>query len=368
MKCRQCKRDNIPDNSIFCCWCGSRLVKEKKKETKVPEPRQLKSGSWNIELRKEGISITESSKEKCIAKAIAARNGYIKKESRSGITLTKAIDNYIESKSNVLSPETIRGYKIIQKHRFPGLMEKDVSEITQDMCQKEVNKAAKKLSAKTLKNSWYFCLTVMNTIEPKNITLTLPAKNPKEIQFLSGDQIPLFLEKIKDTDIELFCLLALSSLRRSEIYGLRKEDIDLEQKQIHINGALVYDSEGNRIRKDTNKSEAGRRDVPIFIPRLLELLSDSELSDPLIPISYSAVCRALKSICEAADLPIVTPHGLRHSFASMALITLNMPEKIVMEIGGWKDRSVLQKIYTHASRSELNKRAAQLEEYYTGMA
>lgn len=54
MKCRICKRD-IPDNSIFCCWCGEKQLRERKKkdEIKVPKPRQLKSGKWNIELHAE---------------------------------------------------------------------------------------------------------------------------------------------------------------------------------------------------------------------------------------------------------------------------------------------------------------------------
>ena len=51
MKCKNCKRI-IDDDSIFCKWCGERHTMERKKkgEIKVPSPRQLKSGKWNIEL------------------------------------------------------------------------------------------------------------------------------------------------------------------------------------------------------------------------------------------------------------------------------------------------------------------------------
>ena len=92
MKCRICKRD-IPDNSIFCCWCGEKQLRERKKkdEIKVPKPRQLKSGKWNIELKAEGWSTTEDTPEECIIKAKAIRAGFLEFES-SVIPPAPAID------------------------------------------------------------------------------------------------------------------------------------------------------------------------------------------------------------------------------------------------------------------------------------
>ena len=88
MNCRSCKRE-IPDISIYCMFCGEKVLKERKKkgEIRIPSPRQLKSGAWNIELRAEGVSVTEPTKELCQAKAKAIRAGFIeKKKSSPGIT------------------------------------------------------------------------------------------------------------------------------------------------------------------------------------------------------------------------------------------------------------------------------------------
>ena len=131
MKCKHCKND-IPDNSIFCLYCGERVVKERKKkdEIKVPAPRQLKSGKWNIELRAEGQSITEDTAEQCTAKAKAIRAGFVEVKKRpSAVTLEKAIDNYIEVRSNVLSPSTLVGYKSVKKNRFKSVMQCPVAYI-----------------------------------------------------------------------------------------------------------------------------------------------------------------------------------------------------------------------------------------------
>ena len=61
MLCKACKRE-ISENSIYCNWCGEKQIRERKKkgEIKVPNPRQLKSGNWNIELAAEGQSSRNS--------------------------------------------------------------------------------------------------------------------------------------------------------------------------------------------------------------------------------------------------------------------------------------------------------------------
>lgn len=75
-KCKSCKRE-VPDNATFCPWCGQKQVRERKKDgvIKVPEPKQLPSGSWRIYLAAEKQSVTEATKDRCIAKAKALRAG-----------------------------------------------------------------------------------------------------------------------------------------------------------------------------------------------------------------------------------------------------------------------------------------------------
>ena len=55
MKCKQCGR-KMPEAAIYCGWCGVKQLREprKKNAIKVPKPRKLRYGAWNIELRAEG--------------------------------------------------------------------------------------------------------------------------------------------------------------------------------------------------------------------------------------------------------------------------------------------------------------------------
>ena len=58
MKCCNCSRE-IPENSLYCNWCGKKQLREKEKKLKIPAPRQLPSGSWTVQLRREGVNVTE---------------------------------------------------------------------------------------------------------------------------------------------------------------------------------------------------------------------------------------------------------------------------------------------------------------------
>lgn len=78
---------------------------------KLPKPKQLKSGNWRIQLQIDGerYSCTGATKKEAQEKAkqIFAE---VEMEKRVPLTVGKAMDKYIEEKTGVLSPSTIRGY------------------------------------------------------------------------------------------------------------------------------------------------------------------------------------------------------------------------------------------------------------------
>ena len=130
MKCKQCGRE-IPEGAILCCWCGVKQLRERRKKDaiKVPKPRKLRSGAWNIELRAEGQSITEATAELCEAKARAIRAGFIEaKKAAPKMTVDAALEAYIKSRE-LLSPSTLRGYEAIRRTRFRAISNKDINAV-----------------------------------------------------------------------------------------------------------------------------------------------------------------------------------------------------------------------------------------------
>ena len=336
---------------------------------KVPKPRKLSSGNWFIQLRLggESISVTEPTEKKCIRSAQLIKAEYLSGKrlsaQKQNTTLSQAIDKYISSRENVLSPSTIRGYRIIQNNRLQSIMTLGIQDITLEVAQNAVNNEALKCSAKTLCNAWRFVSSVIYSETKNKIDVRLPQIVRHTKPFLTPEQIEIFMPAIKDTPFEIPALLALCSLRQSEILGLRWCDVDLSNKVVYVRGATVPDEHNKFIRKETSKNSSSRRCVPIMSQLVDALSSVKEKDEMVVTMSASWMLKGINSICEKYHLPLVGVHGLRHSFASLAY-HLGMPEKIAMEIGGWSDDQTMRKIYTHISELDRKKSVNAMQSYY----
>lgn len=333
---------------------------------KIPKAVQLPSGSWfcRVRINKRSIPITRPTEKEAVAEAMAIKAGI--KEAKLNPkkkTVYQAIDDYIESRQNILSPSTIRGYRSIQSGRFQQMMPKEIYLITQDQWQRAVDAESRLISAKTLLNAWRFISSVIFDTTGQRFTIRLPQVISNERQWLTPTQIPVFVAAIKGKSIEIPALLALSSLRRSEFLNLRWKDVDLANGTLRVNGAAVYDEKGKLVHKKETKNKTSRRTVPI-IPPLKEALEKAERRDEyVVTLKPSGIYSYINRICAANGLPKVGIHGLRHSFASLAF-HLQMPEKIAMEIGGWANDQTMHKIYTHLAKEDLKKHAQSFTDFF----
>lgn len=344
---------------------------------KVPAPRKLKSGTWYIYLRLggEGISVSASSEKECIRQAQLVKAEYLsgkrdvkdkKKEPEKLPTLKAATDRYIESRRNVLSPATIRGYQIIKRNRFQSTMNRSLSDIDDSEWQTICNDEAKLCQAKTLKNAWGFISSVIaETTGEAPPKVKLPQVILNDRPFLEPEQIRTFIDAVHGTSIEIPALLALSSLRRSEIMALKWENIDLKNGVIKVRGAAVPNEDHKLTYKRENKNASSARDVPIMISELLSALENEKKNSGLVLTgSPNTILKRINKVCSENGLPKIGIHGLRHSFVSLAY-HLAVPEKIVMEIGGWSDYQTMRKIYTHIAKSDVSRYADRFSDFFS---
>lgn len=340
---------------------------------KVPEPRKLPSGAWRIQLRLggESISITSSSKKECKRQAELVKAEYRsgKRESRVSLgelTIRQGIDGYIEARKNKLSPSTVRGYRTIQKNRFQKYMDIPIMQIKdwQAVYDSEVDR----LNPKTLKNSFALIKSVylFYTKKPLPKVEIIPVV-ANERPYLDAEQIRVFLDAVKGQRCEIGALLALSSLRCSEAFGLDWDDgcIDLDHDRIEVRGAAVFDENNKFVHKDTNKNETSRRPVPIAISQLHAALEavDNKHGPVICYKTPGGLWKAVNRVCKKAGLPQVGLHGLRHSFASLA-VHLGIPEETTMVIGGWSDFTTMRKIYTHISNRDMKNHTDAFKSFY----
>lgn len=364
MKCKHCKNE-IPDelHFTFCGYCGERLIPERKKKDAVKIPKaRLRGKKWYIELRREGVTIIEDTEAEANAKAAAIRAGIIEVAGkRKPLTLRDAIDGYIEERSNILSPSTIRGYRTIQKNAFPSAMEADIFGINN--WQSVINAEAKRVSAKTLKNEWGLVNSVLMRHGIDTGALLLPQIIRKDLPWLDYTQIEQFLSAIKGTNCELAALFALHGLRRSEILALSPSKI--YDGVIHVEGSAVFDEDNKLIIKEENKNSSSRRAVPIMIPRLSELLAEykGDTDSPYISYSANKIWSRVNSICAKNGLPEVGVHGLRRSFASLAY-HLKWSERQTMAMGGWSDLKTVHNIYVKLADGDKTADIEAMKQFY----
>lgn len=331
---------------------------------KLPKPRKLDSGNWFVRLMINGkrISHTAPTKKECDEWMLKMKSSHVDGHGIIHIetaTIGDIMDSYIDSRTHVLSPSTIRGYRMVRNNHWQFIIDKHPSAIKN--WQSVVNDEAKKYSSKTVKNAWGVLSASLRAVGYSVPDVRLPQIVPVEKEFLEPSQIHILIDAVKGKDIEMEVLLALHGLRRSEAFALTKKNI--VNGQILVRGAIVSGEEG-LVHKETNKSNTSRRDVPIVIPRLQELVdSRPDTDDPLCRTSFARSWVKIKRVCKENDLPELSLHGLRHSFASLCY-HLGIQEMEAMRLGGWSDLNVMRKIYTHLAKEDKIAAENKLKDFF----
>lgn len=345
----------------------------KKKNTvdlKIPKIIQLPSGAYNTTIMIKGnrISITKDTAEECAAEATAIKYG-AKEAARTGrpkaLTLSDALETYIESRVGSASPSTLYAYRRYKANCFQSMMRSDVYTTTDDQWQAAIRRESKGKSPKYIANVWGLISAAIVESTGRKPKVNLPAKEKNARPFLEPEQVAAFVAAIKGESVEIAALLALSSLRRSEIKALKWSNVDFSKNCIRVSGAMVY-TEAGMVHKRQNKTSASSRVIPIIPPLRAALEAADRTAEYVVPYNGSWLYQRINEICRNNNLPEVGVHGLRHSFASLAY-HLQIPEKIAMEIGGWSDDGTMKKIYTHLAQKDIAKRAEDFSNFFSNM-
>ena len=334
---------------------------------KVPEPKRLPSGHWFIQMRLGGVSVpvTARSKAECIHIAELKKTQYragigeIKKLPKD-LTLREAMTLYINEYQKQLSPPTVKAYLSYKEHRFKGYTDKPLGYIKwQDMIDAEL----KEVSEKTVKNAWGLVRPSLKFVGFPTPNIKLAQVPVKELPFLLPDEIKPFCKALKGRPYEVAALLELHGLRLSEMKALTWDDIDLKHKLIYVRGAYVNSVDGY-VDKDTNKNQTSTRPVPIMIPQLETALKGvKDKSGRVVTTHPSVLYEDIKRVCKIAGVTECGNHDLRRSFASLCFY-MGIPERQIMEWGGWKDRETLHRVYIRLSAAVENENIKAFEGFF----
>jgi integrase len=309
-----------------------------------------------------------------LTKAMAQRDSGLAFETGK-LTVAEYMNKWLtESARNRLRPKTYKDYSgLTRLHIVPALVHIKLKNLTPLHVQSFYGS---KLESGLSKRTVEYIHTVLHSalkqavrweLVPRNVTEAVDPPRPerKERPTFNLDQARLFLEAARDDGWEaLYVLVIQTGMCRGELFGLRWDDVDLDNGSLHVRQTLAPDGKSfnapktpkarRKIRLTSFAVDALRKHKVAQNQERLQqggswsdhgLVFPSQVGTPMSPDNF--VKRSYKPLLRRAGLPQLSFHDLRHTFAS--LMMPNGHPKIVQEMLGHSRISTTLDIYSHLS-------------------
>lgn len=183
----------------------------------------------------------------------------------------------------------------------------------------------------------------------------LPSEQRKEINPWSLAEVVRFLEVVQHHRLYAAYLMLFYGLRRGELLGLRRQDVDVAHSKIHIRQQLQR--VGRQIIIGPLKTAKSRRDLPLLEPvaqalatyydahavKGTELIFTTAQGAPIDPGNF---LREFKKICQQNGLRVIAVHHVRHTVATL-LKSRRVADRDIQLILGHSRIITTQEIYQH---------------------
>lgn len=193
-----------------------------------------------------------------------------------------------------------------------------------------------------------------------------------KLKFYTKDELLTFLDEIKKYNHQLYVIsrvLAYGGLRAGEALALTWNDI--EGDKIRINKTLAIDRKTREIVVNKPKTKNAYRVIDIDKETALELKKmRAQSNSSFVFVNRKGECIRPASftsdfiyfIKTHPNLKRITPHGLRHTHASLLFESGATPKDVQLRLGHAKIDTTLD-IYTHLTQDRETRTANSFFEY-----
>ena len=333
------------------------------------------------------------------------------------MTLNTFFDTWVsEIKQNTVKENTLSVYMEIYKiHIAPAFGRMQVSSINKLMIQRLLNNMSKNgLSANTLAKTKAILYSIFKEAMENRMISYNPCENitikrdKTERRVLTYEEQQKLLDIMSGSRYEMLCILGLSTgLRIGELSGLRWSDINFEEKNLTVARTYIYlhdvknhqmkdvfhspktknscrtirllDSTlelllKHKAKQEKEKLAVGNQWCPVedgedlvFTTRTggpVRGLNVAEtLNNYVNTINKKEAILAAKEHREPIVFERITPHTLRHTFATRAFES-GIPPKVVQQILGHSSLEMTMDLYTHVTEDVQAKEIQKLAVFF----
>ena len=348
-------------------------------------PKKNKSGTWTAQVylytddngKKVYKNITAQTKVECEIAIAQIKEFKQKKKRPEERTVGEICDEFLNDPVNIdrLEATTYAGYQRIRKYSFQSLMDVKIADLDKKVINKAINDESKRknlqrgttISPKTVLNEWGFIAGCLNRVcDVKFSKLDKPSYQPDEKFIAEPVEV---LRAIVGTPVELPCLLAMwLSFTMSEIRGLTYSNI--------YNGLIFI----NKVKTVVNCADhlkpraknAKRKRVAVLPPYIFELIKKQEGYKNYIengedgficPQSAASIYKMYTRRCAKRGVHM-SFHDLRHEFATINSIELEIDEQTIIQDAGWNSTHTMKKVYIDSLERKRMEAAEKRNDYF----
>ena len=250
-----------------------------------------------------------------------------------------------ELKIRGFSPMTVRNYSFFVE-KFLNFSKKDSADLDEDDAKKYISnlfdsksKNTIMLAAAALK---FFYIEVLGKEFSK---IKIPKKDKRLPEVLTKDEVKRLIDSASNRKSRLIISLLYSSgLRVSELVNLRIEDLNLNEGT-----GWVRKGKGSKDRIFTVSNNLVNQ-----LKQYLEGKQHNYIFSKDKPLTTRNIQKIIKNLREKCSInKKITPHTLRHSFATH-LLEQGTDIRIIQSILGHSNLNTTQ-VYTHISSEQIKK-------------
>ncbi len=338
----------------------------------MAKAKKLPSGQWRVLVyshtdpdgKRHYESFTADSKREAEYQAAEFARDKDRKGRPENLIVAEVVQKYIEIKTNVLSPSTIRGYENTARNYIykSSISKYNIRSLSQIELQKWVGDLADSFSPKTVRNAYGLLLSAVEMFVPDfKAKVTLPQKKDPALYVPSDSDIKHILSHIQGKELEIAVLLAaFGPMRRSEICALTTNDI--RGNIVTVNKAMVLDA-NNQWTIKSPKTLSSYREIkyPQFVIDKIK-----KNGGRIIEATPDQLSSRFRRAIRFSHSPKFRFHDLRHYGASI-MHAIGIPDQYIMDRGGWASDRVMKKIYIGTISEEKERATDHILNHFADM-